>query len=176
MHKGRRFATLLFVALVGSMTVLASAVEPTQDSAVKMLVDGYAIAWNRHDADGLAALFAPDADFINVTGQRWKGRNQIHADMAFLHATAPAGDPLVNLPANTYGALKSVTYRFDGVEVRFVRPDIAIAHATWTQFGDPRFSQPRTGIFSFIAVRDQGRWWLENAQNTLSAASAPTKS
>ena len=32
------------------------------------IVHGFAEAWNRRDAAALAALFAEDADFVNVVG------------------------------------------------------------------------------------------------------------
>jgi uncharacterized protein (TIGR02246 family) len=35
----------------------------------------FAEAWNRHDAQGLAALFSPNANFVNVVGLWWKNRD-----------------------------------------------------------------------------------------------------
>ena len=33
--------------------------------------------WNDHDAEGIAALFAEDADFVNVVGLWWRNRRAI---------------------------------------------------------------------------------------------------
>ena len=176
MQKTYLSAALLLVALILPVgDTGASATEPVQDVEVRGVVDRYAEAWNQHDTDALGALFAPDADFVNVTGQRWKGRHEIQANLAFLHATVPEGSSHVGLPANTYGALKAVTYRFESFDVRFIRNDIAIAHVTWTQFGDPRFTEPRHGIFSFAVVHERGHWLLDAAQNTVLAVPLPIK-
>ena len=43
-------------------------------------------AWNRHDMKAAAALFTNDADFINVSGRYWKGREEIEAQHARTHA------------------------------------------------------------------------------------------
>src|ERR1700730_15376288 len=108
---------LLLIALIGPVRNRgALAAENDQDAVVRNTVNEYAETWNRHDIDALGALFASNGDFVNVTGDWWKGRQQIHANIAFLHATVPASAASVTLPANTYGALKSVTYRFDRVD------------------------------------------------------------
>lgn len=166
-------ALIVLMLPVGDSGPLAA--ESDQDSVVRSTVNGYAEAWNRHDADALGALFAPNADFVNVTGQWWKGRQQIQANLAFLYAMVPEGSAGVSLPANAYGAMKAVTYRFDHVDVRFIQNDVAIAHVTWTQFGDPRFSEARHGILSFTVTRQQGNWLVDAAQNTLLAAPTPVK-
>lgn len=44
-------------------------------------------AWNRHDMDALAGLFAKDANFVNVIGQYWIGREAIRKAHAENHAT-----------------------------------------------------------------------------------------
>ncbi|MGK9232137.1 SgcJ/EcaC family oxidoreductase [Inquilinus limosus] len=45
-------------------------------------------AWNRHDMAALAALFAEDADFVNVVGLWWRSRAEIEAAHAATHATS----------------------------------------------------------------------------------------
>jgi len=52
-------------------TVLPNA---SDEAAVRRAVDGFANAWNPHDMESFALLFAPDEEFINVTGQWWQGR------------------------------------------------------------------------------------------------------
>jgi uncharacterized protein (TIGR02246 family) len=167
------FLLIALIAPVENRSALAA--ENDQDAVVRNTVNGYAEAWNRHDMDALGALFASNGDFVNVTGDWWKGRQQIQANIAFLHATVPAGEASVTLPANTYGALKAVTYRFDRVDVRFIDTDVAVAHVTWTQFGDPRFSDPRHGILSFTVVRQNGHWFLDAGHNTTLAVPPPVK-
>ena len=47
----------------------------------------FADCWNRHDAKALAGLFAPDAEFVNVVGLWWHGREAIEKAHEFTHAT-----------------------------------------------------------------------------------------
>ena len=51
--------------------VLAAA-NDTED--VRNVVAAFATTWNRHDLDTFGKLFAPDADFVNVAGLWWTGR------------------------------------------------------------------------------------------------------
>lgn len=154
---------ILLLACGGPRTVSAG---DADEEAVRRTVDGYAETWNRHDMDALGALFAPNADFVQVNGVWWKGRQTIQTNIAFLHGTVPQNVVGVTLPANTYGVFKASTYRFDRVDVRFVRHDVAIAHIAWTQLGDPRFKEPRGGVLTFVVSRDGDRWLLNAAQNT----------
>jgi steroid delta-isomerase-like uncharacterized protein len=48
---------------------------------VAATVDAWVAALNAHDPDAIAAVFAPDAVFVNVgSGQRHEGRDAIRAD------------------------------------------------------------------------------------------------
>jgi uncharacterized protein (TIGR02246 family) len=40
----------------------------TDTSTVTRVVNAFADAWNRHDMEALAQLFATDAEFVNVVG------------------------------------------------------------------------------------------------------------
>src|ERR1039457_5586894 len=54
---------------------------------VSAVVHGFEDAWNRHDMDAFAKLFATDADFVNVRGMRRVGRDEITKAHAAVHAT-----------------------------------------------------------------------------------------
>jgi uncharacterized protein (TIGR02246 family) len=43
-------------------------------------------AWNRHDMDAFVADTTPDADWINVVGMHWKGRDTVRRAHAVMHA------------------------------------------------------------------------------------------
>ena len=47
-----------------------------QDDAAALVVEIEA-AWNSHDMSRFAACFAADADFVNVAGAWWHGREEI---------------------------------------------------------------------------------------------------
>ncbi|HET9001598.1 MAG TPA: SgcJ/EcaC family oxidoreductase [bacterium] len=138
----------------------------TGEDAVRRAVNGFAEAWNRHDMDGLGALFTPDADFVNVTGRWWKGRQGIQTSHAFTHATISQSSPGVDVPAHAYGIFKVSNFHFDRIDVRLIRPDVAIAHGAWTMVGDSRTTESRSGTMTFVVTRDRDRWLIRAAQNT----------
>ncbi len=57
----------------------------------------------------------------------------------------------------------------DSMEVKYVKPDLAIMHIGWGLSGDfdpdgaPR--QPRHGIFTWVIFKDKGQWQLLAVHN-----------
>ena len=52
---------------------------PDAAAGVKMVVSSLAESWNRHDMTAFAGAFSEDADFVNVVGMHWQGRQEIEA-------------------------------------------------------------------------------------------------
>jgi uncharacterized protein (TIGR02246 family) len=61
---------------------------------LRALVTTYIDAWNRGDGDGLASVFADDADFTSIRLQRFHGRAPIAAAHNQLFATSNQGTRL----------------------------------------------------------------------------------
>jgi uncharacterized protein (TIGR02246 family) len=60
----------------------------TQDElAVHAVIEAFIDSWNRHDMKTLAALFAEDADFVDVFGNWFRGRMAIEMALTQRHAT-----------------------------------------------------------------------------------------
>jgi uncharacterized protein (TIGR02246 family) len=119
------------------------------------IAEGFAAAWNAADPVALAALFAEDADFVNVVGLWWTNRNQIRDNHAygFRHMFP---DTVIVL---------------DRITVRELGADVAVVHASWTMNGQitptGEKAGTRRGVISFTTVRQQsGRWLAVSAQNT----------
>jgi len=130
----------------------ASQIDDT--TKVKSIATSFVEAWNEHDMTALANLFATDADFVNVVGMWWRGRDAIRQAHEQTHKTIFQASHLV----------------LDSARVRFLSPDIAIAHMTWTLTGhlslDGKPGAPRRGILSFVAQRQGQGWFVQSAQNT----------
>jgi len=111
-------------------------------------------AWNRHDMAALAALFAEDADFVNVVGMWWRSRAEIEAAHAATHATIFKGSRLE-------GDIAKVTRLGRG---------IAGLHMTWTLTGqsgpDSAPAGPRQGILLLVLTEAPDGWRIRIAQNT----------
>src|SRR5215470_2635289 len=128
----------------------------TQDdiASVESLASRWQTAWNQHDMRALADLFTDDADFVNVFGARWKGRQQIEQAHEQRHRTRFA----------------ATVWRNTEVRVQSVAMDVALLHVAWSRTGDLDFEgkpKPETrGIFTWVATRRSDRWLIRAAQNT----------
>ena len=126
----------------------------TARAEVERVVAAFAEAWNRHDMEAFAELFAPDAEFVNVVGMWWKGRAEIKAAHEFTHSTMFKSSRLTILETS----------------VRFLVPELAIARSRWlleNHVGPDGEPLPaRHGVLVNLLARQGGRWSIIDAQNT----------
>jgi uncharacterized protein (TIGR02246 family) len=143
---------LLIIGVTSASVALDKQVN--DEAGVNAVVHGFEDAWNRHDMDAFALLFAPDADFVNVIGMRWVGREAIKQHHAASHATI----------------FKSSTLKIGDTTLRFLKADVATARSVWTLSGITSASgQPaptRTGILTHVLARTDGHWLIVLTQNT----------
>ena len=139
---------------------------PSDEEAVRKVVNEFPEAWNRHDMNAFGALFAPDADFVNVVGVRWKGREAIQMNHAFVHGEIPIDTPGITAPKAIYGTFKTSTLLITQVDVRFLRKDVAVAHVQTELLGDARTKNPRRTLAVMILTKERSRWLIAVAQNT----------
>ncbi len=111
-------------------------------------------AWMARDADALAALFAEDADFVNVVGIWWEDRPAI----AKAHGYA-----LRSFFAET----KLVPGR---IKTRMLGTDAALVHCRFRLTGqktpDGGGADARSTILLFVVSRVETGWQVIAAQNT----------
>jgi uncharacterized protein (TIGR02246 family) len=125
-----------------------------QEEAVKSILIAFQEAWNQHDMEKLASLFADDADFVNVLGMRWVGRSAIKDAHVQTHNTI----------------FKNSRLTTDETVVRFLKPDVAVTRSFWslvghtTPTGEP--GQPRKGIVTNVIVKQNEKWQIIVTQNT----------
>ncbi len=156
MRHQRIISFLFAVAAVAAAPAAtkAATVPAPDEAAVRSVTSGFIAAWNRHDMGAFADLFADDADFVNVIGLWWKGRDEIRREHEALHATRMKDSRLAELSA----------------AVRFLRPDAAVVHQRWELTGDTglegKVLPPRRGILIYVLQRDGGAWRIIAAQNT----------
>lgn len=115
----------------------------------------FAAAFNARDANGIAALFDEDAEFVNVVGLWWHDREAIRR-------------------AHAYGLEKIFNHsslRVGVVRVRRMSESIALVHARMTLTGqslvnDVAAPGVRTNIFSFVTHLTPEGWSCSSAHNT----------
>jgi ketosteroid isomerase-like protein len=133
---------------------------------VRNAVMGFATDWNHHDMEAFGELFALDADFVNVAGSLWKGRESIQMNHAWAHGAIPRNTPGFPKADPHYGIFAHSRMKFVHIDVRFLRKDVAIARVNWELFGDARTANPRRGLLLFVLTRQDGGWLIAAAQNT----------
>ncbi len=78
---------LLLTGFMLAPVACRSTASAVDEAAVRGLVAKQAEAWNRHDAHAWAEVFTPDAEFVNIVGMLFEGREQIEQRHAQLFAT-----------------------------------------------------------------------------------------
>jgi len=123
-------------------------------AAIRGIAAQWEEAWNRHDMSAMAELLTDDADFVNVGGMHWKGREQIEQEHAKRHQRQ----------------FKESVWTTRDVQVQFLKPDLMLVHIQWGIHGDrdpdgtPR--KPRQGMFTWVMRKDQDTWRIRAAHNT----------
>lgn len=160
----RLMSLTMSLAMMALPFVACALAEPNDEKDVRQVVGSFAETWNLHDMEAFGRLFAPDADFVNVAGDWWKGRQAIQRHHAYSHGTIPADTPGEPLPL--YGIFKTSTLRFTEIDVRFLRKDVAVAHASCELLGDARTANLRHCLITFVLTQQDGGWLIAAAQNT----------
>lgn len=160
------FRIFLFLVLLAPLLMVRVFAAPNDEEDVRRTVGGFSQSWNDHDMDAFGKLFVSDADFVNVGGNWWKGRQDIQMHHAYSHGTIPIDMKGLEASRVYYGIFKSSTMRFTQIDVRFLRSDVAVAHVSWELLGDTRTPNPRQGRFTFVLIRQDGSWLITAAQNT----------
>jgi uncharacterized protein (TIGR02246 family) len=127
---------------------------PTKDlAALKSLPVTWEYCWNNHNMDSMGTMLMEGVDFVNVAGVWIKGKAAAIRQHKLVHQTM----------------FKSSVWTTDSVEIKYVKPDLAILHIGWGISGDfdpdgtPR--KPRHGIFTWVVVKDKGQWQLLAVHN-----------
>ena len=149
MIRTKILTTVIAVGL-GAGLLLADA-KPTREDekAIQQLFSTLVATWNAHDMKAHCAVIAPDADFVNVNGWWWRGRDEIERQHSTAHQTV----------------FKTTEAMISPKKIRMLKPDVAIVQASWRVSGDVRSKDPRDYMMTYV-LRKRGReWFIIAAQN-----------
>ncbi|MDX8352947.1 SgcJ/EcaC family oxidoreductase [Cognatiyoonia sp. IB215182] len=123
---------------------------PTGETVARAFFD----AWNAGDADAIASLFTPDADFVNVVGIWWTSARQIRK-------------------AHDYGfrrIFQNAQLTIMELKVRELTTDIHIVHTVSTLDGQTSVNEVSAGrriaVISMVTIREPGGFRIVSCQNT----------
>ena len=145
-------SALLLILLASTSNTLAQS--KADEEAIRKLPQDFCDAWAKHDGHALAKIMADEVDFVTVATTYLHGR----ADFEMFHVRLLSG----RFKDSTITALKTTT--------RFLRPDMAVVHWSWKIEGDKNpdgsARQPRYGMMTLVAEKQNGNWLVIVGQNT----------
>jgi uncharacterized protein (TIGR02246 family) len=124
--------------------------------AIEAQIDAFFNSWNRHDFTDMKTYIAKDADFVNIVGMHWKGREDIQFAHQTYHETS----------------FKDIPLQKRDVTVRFVNSNIAIAHVTMHRSKsiitpDGSIAPPGSALATFVFVKSKAVWLVEAVENVI---------
>ncbi len=154
-HLGRIWCLLaLFIVTLQSM----SASEQSDQWAIEEVIQDYQDAWNQREGKGFADNFTEDADFVNIFGMHFSGKDEIEERHVQILQTF----------------LKGSDFQIVNLQLREVQPGLVIALVFWRLVGyrTPRsdMNKPgeiREGIFTHVFINSDDKWKITATQNTI---------
>jgi uncharacterized protein (TIGR02246 family) len=133
-----------------------------QTDGPEAIASRFESAWNSHDMEAFAALFHPDATFVNRFATYWRGADAIVAGHRFVHETV-FSDSILETEAPDVDSLSR---------------DVAILHF-WTRLtaGAAHPAGPHqvdTLILAVVTRRDE-EWRIQAAENVTLADPASNR-
>ncbi|MCA1684485.1 MAG: SgcJ/EcaC family oxidoreductase [Planctomycetia bacterium] len=167
-------AFLLLIATVLILTAIVVAQPPKQDAprpgayalskeddqAIRKTVASFEEAWNLHDMKALARVFREDAEWVNIVGMHWRGRDAIVAAHTAFHETM----------------FKNTRVKTDALETRSLGNGVAIAVATETvdSFTTPdgRVMPKAQDRLTYVLAKGPEGWKIAHGHNVVVDAAA----
>jgi uncharacterized protein (TIGR02246 family) len=132
------------------------------EAAIRQAVATMTTAFNTRDDQVTASLTTTDADFVTVTGNWSKGSADYLAARRGRFATA----------------LRNASIQVVDIKIRFLRPDVALAHVIQESHGmldsDGKELPPHRELSLRVFVQEHGKWLMTAFHNT--TVTVPTKS
>lgn len=128
--------------LVVAAHVAAQPAAPREDEAIRRVLQAFYDGWNAHDPDRMIAVYADDIDHINVFGEWHKGKADIRADLAVLHA----------------GPARNSEKQHTVEKIRFLGPEVAVAQVSST-------SPNGMNLGTYVMQKQQGTWKVVSFTN-----------
>jgi uncharacterized protein (TIGR02246 family) len=128
---------------------------PQDEQAIRRVIVEMTEGFNQHDARASTRMYTTDADLITVRGERFRGTAEFEKGLASIFATRA----------------REATHRTLNVSVRFIRPDVALAHVTNELSGligpDGQRPAPHQDLSLRVFVKEGTHWRVAAFHNTL---------
>lgn len=149
-------------ALLAALSPGAAAQSPAtpqaqaeDEAAIRRLIVEMTEGFNRHDARAATRMYTADADLVTVRGERFRGTEEFEKGLAAIFTTRA----------------REARHRTLEVSVRFLRPDIALAHVVNELSGliapDGQRPPPHRELSLRVLTKEGGEWRVAAFHNTL---------
>jgi uncharacterized protein (TIGR02246 family) len=149
--KIRRIVLSAALAIL-TVTPLVRADKAADEKALKARADEFVAAWDKGDAKGLAAIFAPEGDLINPFGRVAKGRAEVEKLFAEEHAS---------FTKNTHYDIRSLETRLVGADAAVQDWDVEM---TGMKGPDGSAMPPLKHHVTVVYAKKGGQWWAVAAR------------
>jgi uncharacterized protein (TIGR02246 family) len=122
------------------------------EAAIRKSDNAYVEAYNKRDAKALAALWSPEAVYIDPeTGDEAVGRDEIEKEFAA-----------------TFEDLKDAKLEVNVESIRFLSPNVAVENGTARVIGPE--GEPDESSYAALFVKREGKWLLDRVTEEVTAA------
>jgi uncharacterized protein (TIGR02246 family) len=143
-----------FLLSVLSMSSSMFGLEESDSQAINRAIEHFTDVWNGHSGYGSADYYAEDADFVNIFGMFFSGKEEIESRHREIHKSF--------LKGSHFEVIRSW--------IREVKPDTVIAHVVWKvskiKVNDP-LKSTMNGIFTHVFIKNEDKWEITSTQNTM---------
>lgn len=128
------------------------ALDNSDRNEIDKIIEHFTHAWNNCEGKGSGDYYAQDADFVNIFGTAFAGKQEIETRHVKIHETF----------------LKGSIFEVNETKVREAKLDVVIAQVYWkvTNIQKPG-AETMKGIFTHTFVKIDGLWEIAATQNTL---------
>lgn len=152
MRKALAFAGLVVCGISAVLSSSLSADMAADAKAVTARAQEFVAAWNRDDAHGMAAVWAPEGDLINPFGRVANGRAEVEKLFVDEHS----------------GVMKGTTFKVVREKVRMLGPSIAVLDWDSEVVGiagpDGKPMPSLKHHITIVLAKADGTWWVEAAR------------
>lgn len=141
--------------IIASTCSSLSALDTNDHKTINQIVEHFTNAWNEYAGQGSGDYYSQDADFVNIFGMAFAGKQEIEERHVQI------------LESFLKGSIFEVT----NLRFREAKPGVVIAHVYWKvsniqKPGKDLHNEMMKGIFTHVFLKNQDKWEIIATQNT----------
>lgn len=146
----------LLLLIIASISSSVSALDTSDHKAINQIIEHFTNAWNDHAGQGSADYYSQDADFVNIFGMAFSGKQEIEERHVKIHESF----------------LKGSVFEVIDLRLREAKPGVVIAHVYWKvsniqKPGKDPLNEIMKGVFTHVFLKNQDGWEITATQNTV---------